>query len=486
MKVAFITAEMAPFAKEGGLADVAGALPKELAPLLDSISVFMPLYGHIDRDALGISKVTEFSDLSLNIQGEQEKFDLFRCEIDSGSVQINFIANNKYFGRNGVYCDPGSGAGFEDNNFRFLFFQRAVLHLLKSFPQLPDLIHCNDHQTALIPFYLKNHASKLHGCPSLLSIHNLAYQGLANPDILPFAGIDKSCFYPLSDLEFYGQFNPLKAGIINADKITTVSPTYAREIQEPEYGAGLEGVLRQRQKDLHGILNGVDYQIWNPETDLLIPHNYSANNLQGKSLNKQYLQKKFALNHADSQVPLMGIISRLVDQKGFDILLPAIESILREGSQIIILGSGEKSYRQALEALQQKNKGKMVFVHGYNNNLAHLIEAACDIYLMPSLYEPCGLNQLFSLRYGTIPVVRKTGGLADTVIDHHAFPDKSNGFHFSSYSTAELKSAISRAVDVYKNKAKWHKIVRRAMKADFSWPSSANIYYDLYNQIVKY
>ena len=481
-KVLLVSAEIVPFAKEGGLADVAGALPKALAEEGVDIRVVMPLYGSIERKSYGIKPVEGLEKLQIEMDGNLEAASIFTAKIPGSKVQVYFVANGRYFDRRGVYNDPDTGEGYPDNPHRFIFFQKAVVAMLGRLDWRPDVVHCNDYQTGLIPFYLQRNIGRT---ATLFSIHNLAYQGVQPADIIPTAEIPHHHFYPMSPFEFYGQVNMMKIGIVFSDLINTVSPTYAREIQKDrEFGCGLEGVLRSRASDLSGIVNGIDYTIWNPEVDKLIPHNFSAADLEGKAKNKKELLKRNSLPapKAGKRVPVIGIISRLADQKGFDILEETLDKIMQLDLQMVVLGTGQRKYHEMFEAAAKRYPDKLAVNLAFDNALAHLIEAGSDMFLMPSRYEPCGLNQLYSLRYGTIPIVRATGGLADTIADYKPVSGKGTGFVFKQYSAEALLESVKRAVAQFGDPDAWGGLVANAMAADYSWASSAKHYIALYNR----
>jgi starch synthase len=484
-RVLFASAEMVPFAKEGGLADVAGALPKALAELGVDIRAVMPLYGGIDRAKFAIKPLESIPPLQIPMGHETEIARIHSTTLPGGEVPVYMISNGRYFDRKGVYNDPETGEGYVDNALRFIFFQKAVMAMLRHLGWMPEVIHCNDFHTGLIPYYIRSRAGELSGLgASLFSIHNLAYQGVEPVEIMPIAEIPQQRFYPMSPFEFFGKVNLMKIGIVHASLINTVSPTYAREIQSSsEFGVGLEGVLRSRASDLSGIVNGIDYSVWNPEVDELIPHKFSAADLRDKAKNKQELQKRNGLPQV-KDMPVIGIISRLADQKGFDILEEALERIMGFDVQIVVLGTGLRKYHEIFEAAAKKFSRKLAVNLAFDNSLAHLIEAGSDMFLMPSRYEPCGLNQLYSLRYGTIPIVRATGGLADTIVDYAPAGNRGTGFAFKEYSGAALLQAVIRALKTFADETAWSGLIARAMAADFSWKSSAGKYLKLYNRAV--
>lgn len=458
MKIAICASEVVPFAKTGGLADVTGALALALEELKHEVVILMPKYKSIQDSKYRIKGLK--NDISYTLAGK--------------GVKVYFIESDAYFNRDEIYGDKKGDC--PDNLERFSYYCRRSIALLKELNFKPDIVHVHDWQASLIPVYLKtlfNDDRFFKGTRSLLTIHNLGYQGLFVKEEFPKLGLDWDLF-SLEGLEFYGRINLLKGGILFSDMINTVSPTYAKEIRTKEFGFGLEGVLTERQGRLHGILNGVDYSIWDPKTDKYIARNFEAKNLEGKAEDKKDLQKYCGLP-LEKETPLVGMVSRLAEPKGFDIIGKGIEKICKLGLQLVILGTGDARYHALLEAMAGKYP-KVVSVHlGFDDPLAHKIYAGSDIFLMPSNYEPCGLGQIISLKYGSIPVVFKTGGLADTV-------KKDYGFIFDEYSKDALVAVIREAVDVYKNKKSWNTLVNKAMDCDFSWQESAKRYVELYEK----
>lgn len=489
LKVLFAAAEVVPFAKVGGLADVAGALPKALQQRGLQMRVAMPLYGFIPREKFGLQKVSELDPISVPMGEDEEKAILWRSYLPDSQVEIYFLENQHFFGRSGVYSDPKTGEGYADNAHRFAFFDRAVLEWARRDGWRPDLIHGNDFHCGLIPPYLRMNFAQdpgLKGVKTVYSIHNLAYQGRFPMEAFSKLGLPQQLIHPMEALEYCGELNYMKAGLIFADVINTVSERYAREIQESaEFGVGMEGVLRSRSNDLYGILNGVDYTQWNPEDDPLVPHHYGPGDLSGKGKNKTALRKAFGLSEAGEEQPLIGMISRLADQKGFDLILRAAKKILALDLQLVILGTGQEEYHRKLRVLQKKHPRKMGLALTFDDRLAHQIEAGADMFLMPSRYEPCGLNQMYSLRYGTIPIVRATGGLADTIRDADQNPQSGNGFVFEKYQADQMLAAIRRAVRAFEDRSRWQELVDRAMAADFSWARSAQKYHQLYRRALE-
>ena len=393
-----------------------------------------------------------------------------------------------YFERDELYVDPKTGVDYEDNAERFALFCRAALETLKRLHWQPDVIHCNDWQTGLIPVYLKtvyNNDRFFNKTKTIFTIHNLAYQGNFPAEKLKITNIPEELFFPGSKLEFYKKLSFIKAGIEYSDLISTVSPTYAKEIQETgELGCGFNGILKNRSSDIFGILNGVDYSAWSPQTDDKLTIKYDFETISEKEKNKKHLLDLCGLPYKPD-VPLVGSVSRLADQKGFDLINQALDQIMQSNVQYIILGKGEEKYYKLFQEAQKKYPTQLSIHLKFDENLAHLLEAGCDMFLMPSKYEPCGLNQLYSLKYGTIPIVRATGGLADTVVDFTTNPKEGTGFAFRKFDSKELIKSIKSAVETYQNKTVWRDILKRAMNQDFSWENSSRDYIKLYSRLIK-
>ena len=483
MRIAEVSSEIIPYAKTGGLADVVGTLPLYLEKAGHEISIFMPFYKSVKESGIDI----KLSDITFDIPlGDIEHTVTLWKSIHHGSenIEIYFIQHDEYYDRDALY---GTESGdYQDNAERFIFFSRAVIEAIRRLGLSIDIIHCHDWQTALIPVYLKTlfaDNQKLSSIKTVLTIHNLAYQGLFLQEEMKLTGLDMSLFN-WKNLEHWGQVNFLKGGIVFADILTTVSKKYAEEIRTVEFGCGLEDVIKEYENKLYGIINGVDYSEWSPEIDNLIPHKYGVEDISGKSLCKRQLQKD--LNLPQTEVPLIAIIGRLAEQKGVDLLIVIIEDLMKRDLQLVILGIGDEKYHQMLKEAAPKYNSKLSVNIMFDNKLAHEIEAGADIFLMPSKYEPCGLNQMYSLRYGTIPVVRETGGLADTIIDSNDENLKNGtatGFTMKGYFAAELLFAIDRALEMYNSKAQWRSLIRNAMKQDWSWEKSANQYGKLFESI---
>ncbi len=478
LKVLIVSSEVAPFAKTGGLADVAGALPLALKSSGCNIKVFTPFYRETKNGNFNIEILEK--NIKAELIGSNLVFSLYKCR--KKGVDFYFVEGEKFFDRDFLYGTPSGD--YPDNAIRFAFFANAVLSSAIKINFKPDIIHCNDWQTALIPFYLKYKLKNLRffaNTKTLFTVHNLAYQGLFARETMPKVGVDYE-FFTMHALEFYGNFSFIKSGLLYSDAISTVSNGYAREILTKERGCGLEGLLSLRKNDIYGIVNGVDYSEWNPASDKFIKTNYDKKSLKNKRICKQDLLAQMKLS-APENAPLLGIISRLAHQKGIDIIADSMKDIVKMGCYLVILGRGDEKYQKLLFTLSKKYSKNLAVRIAFDNPLAHKIEAGCDMFLMPSRYEPCGLNQMYSLKYGTIPVVMATGGLDDTVIDYTQEPKNGNGFKFKEANRAGFLQTLKRAVFVYKNKKTWQKLMLRAMEFDFSWKHSAKEYIKLYNKI---
>ena len=484
MNILLATSEAVPFAKTGGLADVCGALPVEIAKLGHEIAVVMPAYRQVRQSGQKIESTG--IELSIPIGRKTVVGTVLRSTLPDSNVPVYLIDQPGYFDRPGLYQHDGKD--YIDNCERFVFFSRAVLEIIEQL-QLPvDILHANDWQTGLVPAYLKLEYA---GVPryehirSVLTIHNMAYQGQFWHWDMLLTGLDWK-YFNWQQMEFFGNLNLLKTGLVFADYLTTVSPRYAQEIQTPEHGFGLEGVLNQRRHALSGIINGVDYRQWNPATDPHLAERYDANTFRtGKPICKQALQAELGLPQ-NPETPLIGFVGRLVDQKGLDLITQLLKDTLatRE-TQWAILGTGEAKYHELLPTLAARFPQRLAVRLDFSDPLAHRIEAGSDIFMMPSRFEPCGLNQLYSLRYGTVPLVRATGGLADSITNvtpETLATSTGNGFSFQNYSTTALSETLDRALAAYGDSATWQKIVQTGMTQDWSWARSARQYIGLYEE----
>jgi starch synthase len=479
MKICFLASEVAPLAKTGGLADVAGALPRYLLDRGHDIRVFMPLYSSIGLSGLGAAHVDVAQDVPLQLGFHQYRFSLLEARVPNSSVPIFLVHCPPAFDRPSLYTNSA------DEHLRFLVFQRAVLESCQRLAFAPDIIHCNDWHTALTPLLLRAAYawdSLFARSRTVMSIHNIGYQGVFPAATMYDIGADvRMLVDPI--VHTSGGINWMREGLRLADRVTTVSPTYAREICTPLGGHGLDVVLRSRGDGVVGILNGVDYSEWNPETDRYLKHRYSIKDLSGKAATKRSLLDWLNLPTAPT-TPLLGIVSRMTGQKGFDLLFDSLPDVLTNRDvALVALGSGEARYENFFADLQRRFPDRVVFTRGYNEELSHLIEAASDMFLMPSQYEPCGLNQMYSLKYGTVPIVRNTGGLADSVQMWDPATQTGTGIVFNDFDGPAVRWAIHTALDLYKDTDAWQQIIRNAMRQDYSWEKQGAEYERLYESL---
>jgi starch synthase len=476
VKVLFAVSECGPFAKSGGLADVAGSLPKELKNLGTDVRVILPKYGTISEGfKKEMKKVKEFS-VSVGWRNQYCGIE----QLDYQGMIFYFIDNEYYFKRDRLY-------GYFDDGERFSYFNRAVLEAVEQLNFFPDLLHCHDWHTAMIPYLLRTEYYKRVGyglIRTVFTIHNLQFQGIFPKEVLgDLLGMDNQSFHP-QHVEFFGNINFMKGALVSADKITTVSPTYKEEIQTLEYGEKLEGLLKTREEDLLGILNGIDGECYNPATDPFIYQTFTLDDVHKKAVNKREIQKLFGLPQ-NVTGPMIVVISRLTKQKGLDLIKCVLREILREDVQVIILGTGDYEYEEHLRQTARVYPEKLKVYTGFNEDLAHKLYAAADLFLMPSLFEPCGLGQLIAMKYGAIPIVRETGGLNDTVEAWNEFTGEGNGFSFSHFNAHDMLYTIRRAISFYHDRDSWDTIVKRAMEMDNSWAKSAFKYNQLYAELIS-
>ena len=476
MKVLYVASEAVPFAKTGGLADVAGSLPKALAEAGVDARVIMPKYGKIPEEYR--NAMEHVYDGTLPVAWREKYVGIDKYELNG--VTFYFVDNQEYFNREGFY-------GYDDDAERFSFFSRAVLNLLPALDFWPDVINANDWHAGLVPVLLKlEHMGdeRYERIKTVYTIHNLKYQGIFPKDVMSdVLGLDWK-YFNNGDLEFYDAVNFMKGGLIYADYITTVSKTYAQEIQYEYFGEHLDGLLRKRSDSLFGIVNGLDYDVYNPRTDENIYETYDIDSVDRKIDNKVSLQRELGLPE-NRKVPVVALVSRLVEAKGMDLLVRMLDEILQhEDIQFVLLGTGDKVYEEWFKGLAWRFPRKVSVNIKFSNRLAQCIYAGADIFLMPSNYEPCGIGQLIALRYGTIPVVRKTGGLSDTVIPYSKYTEQGNGFVFENYNAHEMMATLRRALSHYGNYAVWKQIMRNAMTSDYSWNESAREYIRLYEQLL--
>ena len=474
-----ISSEITPFAKTGGLADVVETLSSALTGLGNEVFLIMPAYRRV---LAGNASLRETAiKFSVPIAQRYETASVLTTRIGQYS-SVYFVRSDKYFDREFLYGT--AQADYPDNLERYTFFCRSALEILRRMPVA--IIHCHDWQAALTAVFLKvqsGHYGELASAKTVFTIHNLAFQGIFWRPDWPILGLPEHLYTP-QYLEFYSNFNLLKGALVFADKITTVSPTYASEIMTPEQGYGLDGVLRERKGDVAGILNGVDYNHWNPAVDPWIVEQYTEQDLTGKKRCKEALQRSLKLP-VNERVPVIGMISRLTTQKGFDLVETIFDRLMERELQLVLLGSGEQHYQEFFNLAANRFSKQVAVRIGFDETLAHQIEAGADIFLMPSHYEPCGLNQMFSLKYGTIPIVRSVGGLRDTVVDYSPEKAAGTGFVFSAYEGDALLSAIDRALRTFSDKPAWSALEQRAMGMDFSWSRSAQQYSNLYRELFE-
>ncbi|MFI3230331.1 MAG: glycogen synthase GlgA [bacterium] len=478
MKILYVASEVAPFIKTGGLADVAGALPKTLAKKGEDIRVVLPLYKNIAYEHT--EKMKLIAEFEINVAWRKQYCGVL--ELVQDDVVYYFIDNKHYFGRDGIY-------GYDDDAERFAYFSRAVIEMLKEIQFQPDVINANDWQSALIPSYLKLQYGFdifYKDVKSIITIHNIAYQGRFGKHVLQDVVGISDYHFDNGFFEQDGDVNFLKAAIVAADAVTTVSKTYADEIKYDYHGHELHHILKQNESKLHGILNGIDVDIYNPETHESLFFNYNHENLENKEKNKQELLKRVSLKDAGEDTPVIGIISRFVDHKGFDLVEKVLEDILSYDIKLVVLGTGDFRYEQMFHQAKRNFPSKISVNIAFSEDLANKIYAGCDMFLMPSKSEPCGLAQMISMRYGTIPIVRETGGLADTVKPYRKDLDEGNGFTFKNINAHDMLFVVREACGFYKNdRERWNSIVKRNMQEDFSWDKSAGEYLDVYNSLLK-
>jgi len=480
LKILLASSEFTPLAKTGGLADVNSALSGYLHQKGHDIRVLLPFYATLNAAELDIEPVADLQNLTVRIGLRDIEYSIDKGRPRAGGLPVYLLRCSEFYDRPAFYT---SGA---DEHLRFILLSRVAIEMCQHMRFAPDIFHCHDWHTALIPLFLRTIYSwdKLFArSRSVLTIHNIGYQGVFGADILDDLTLGPGAYFVHQQDLAEGRINFLKMGLLLADLLTTVSPTYAREIQGPDYGMWLDGILQARSSSLVGILNGVDYGEWNPQTDPLIPKNFSSRALSGKAVCKQALMTEMGLN-GGLEPPLIGVVTRLVSQKGVDLMAQVLPELLAERDfSLAVLGSGEPQYEAFFESLEHSWPGRVGFYRGYNNELAHRIEAGSDMFLMPSAYEPCGLNQMYSLKYGTIPIVRETGGLADSVQQIDGTGKQGTGVLFRHYDGTGLSWAITRALDLFEDQALWRKVMRNGMRMDFSWEQQGAEYVDIFRKL---
>jgi starch synthase len=486
MRVLLASAEVTPFSKVGGLGDVAGALPKALQKIGVDVGVITPLYGSISKERFGLEPTPATAPFEVPVGATSWPAQVWHAPLPGTTVPVYFIASTAFFDRPGIYQDPETGRGYEDEAERFAFFSRGVLRACEILDLAPDILHLNDFHTSLVVGYLRYRPTehpRVASSRTVFTIHNLGYQGVFPLSLGETVGLPPEASAPMAPLEFNHKANLMKLGVALADAVTTVSPTYALEIQRsPDLGMGLQGVLRHRSTSVTGILNGIDYEIWNTEHDPHIAAPYSVDDLSGKAENRARLLQTFGWED-QGDGPVVAMIGRLAAQKGWDLVLEAGRRMVKLGVRLAVLGTGDSTYERGLVQLSKRHPNRVGAALRFDEGLAHLMEAGADIFLMPSRYEPCGLNQMISLRYGTIPVVRDTGGLSDTITEYDPATGRGTGFLFKEYSAESMLKALVRAVKVFRQPELWSGVVRNAMLEDHSWESSAKAYLQLYERV---
>jgi starch synthase len=481
-KICFVASEITPLAKTGGLADVAGALGRYLHAQGHDVRLFMPYYSTINLHGQTPVAVPEVQQVEVQLGSQQIAFSLYSTTLPGSDVRVHLVDCPQLYARDSLYTSAA------DEHLRFFLFQIAVLESCQRLRFQPDVMHCNDWHTGLLPQLLRTRYAwdaLFAQTRTLLTIHNIGYQGLFPAATATELGLDATPGLLDAGELAKGNVNWLRQGLLLADAISTVSPTYAQEICTPQGGYGLDDTLRARTQPAIGILNGVDYDDWNPEVDRLLSHHYSADQLEGKRKLKAELQERFGLQR-DGGAPLAGIVSRLTAQKGFDLLFDTLPGILdSQPLQMAILGTGEPRYVSFFADLVRRFPGRVAFHTGYHEELAHLIEAGSDMFVMPSLYEPCGLNQMYSLKYGTVPIVRRTGGLADSVQMWDPQSGQGTGVVFNDFDAPAMRWALGAALDLYADRESWSRIMRNGMRKDFSWRSQGREYERLYQQLIE-
>ncbi|HPG29231.1 MAG TPA: glycogen synthase GlgA [bacterium] len=481
MNIIFFSSEVFPFSKTGGLADVSAGLPKALKKLGNDIRIFTPYYKSCEKFN---PVLIQDSKIAIKIGGTDVEAEIYQTTLPDSDVPVYMIDNKNYFFRESLYS--WNNVDYEDNFSRFVLFQRASIEYLKKINFIPDIVHSNDWPSALVSAYFKTiYSGFFPRVKTVFTIHNIGFQGFYWVWDMKLTGLPFELFN-WRQLEYYGKINLMKGGIVFSDAVTTVSPTYSREILSAQYAYGLQSVLEEYKNKISGIINGVDYGEWSPETDKYIPYKYGIDTLENKYENKKMLLKQCGFS--DNGAPLFGMISRLVEQKGIRFIIENIKQLMEKKMKIVILGTGDKFIESRLESIGKEHPDKFKVFINFNTELSHLIEAGSDIYLMPSLFEPCGLNQLYSMKYGTIPLARRTGGLADTIID--ATPQnikigEATGFLFNNIDNLEFLNKINKAIELFNDKSLWNRIIKNAMSKKWSWDFSAGKYLELYDSLIK-
>lgn len=486
LNIVHVASEFAPLVKVGGLADMVSALAGAQARAGHAVAVMIPAYRGVELPAGWTREPLGRFDVPWGLKREPASIERVREKASGVEVLlVGHEGDRRFFDRPGVYDDPDSGQGWKDNAERYLFFNRAVIAGLSHLDRACDVLHGHDHQAAWASCFVRVHdaaSPRFAGTATVFTLHNMGYQGIHDAFVLGLAGIPQSAFYPTSPFEFWGRVNYMKVGIAFSDALTTVSPRYAEEIRSSEeFGCGLESLLERRRADLRGILNGIDLDVWNPATDAYLSSHYSAEDLSGKDACRTSLLEAAGFDTA-AKGPVIGIVTRLAEQKGLDLLEHGAQAGFELPARLVVLGSGEPRYEAFLTRLMEANPGRVYFRRGFDEGFAHLVSAGSDMYLMPSRYEPCGLNQMYAMRYGTPPVVRATGGLADTVREFDSMTGTGTGFLFQDYDVEDMIGALRRAMAIHRQPELWRVVQRNGMARDFSWTRSAAEYDTVYRE----
>lgn len=487
MRVLFCTAEIHPFSRVGGLAEFSGMLPVNMLASGIEVAVITPFYRQVNRNVAEIVPIENMQQLDVNIGSEVFKVSYHQSTLPETSIPVYFVECDTFFGRDGIYSNPNDKAGFADSHRRFGLFQRAILKFIEHRMFYPDILHLNDHHTSLLSALIKSREDELKDIKTVLTVHNAAYQLEAAEEFAFALGMSEKLFEPEGKYKRHEHINFLRAGICFADKIVAVSPNYAEEIKNGggELSHGLWDILHKREDDFSGILNGIDDKVWDPKSDTLITENFGQKSLVKKLKNKEELLAKNGLDYSNLDVPTIGMITQLTDNKGFDLLTPVFDKLFTFDLHLVMLGTGDPKYHKLLESVKMRFPHKFGLNLTYSNEMAHQILAGSDFFLIPSRYEPCGQQQMQAMRYGTVPIVRATGGLADSVMNVSDDCSEGCGFTYNDYDSTQMLKAVWRAISAYKDKKSFKKIVLRAMKQDFSWRVTTDKYIEVYNQLMN-
>jgi len=487
VRVLFCTAEIHPFSRVGGLAEFSNMLPSIVNTSVDEVAIITPFYRQVKKNIAEIVPVEGLNQLEIYLGGESFKVGFYKSVLPESSIPVYFVECDTFFGRDGIYSNPNDKSGFADNHRRFGLFQKAIIAFIESKVFVPDIIHLNDHHTSLVPAIIKSREDELKDIKTVLTVHNAAYQMEVEESFAYDLGISDKLFEPQGPYQRHGFINFLRAGVLFADKVVAVSPTYAEEIKNDggNLSHGLGNILNNKGDNFSGILNGIDDKAWDPKSDDLIAATFGQKSLAKKLTNKEELLARNGLDYSNLEVPTIGMITQLTDNKGFDLLTPVFDKLFTFDLHLVMLGTGDPKYHKLLESVKMRFPHKFGLNLTYSNRIAHQILAGSDFFLIPSRYEPCGQQQMQAMRYGTIPIVRATGGLADSVINVSEDFSDGSGFTYENYDSTQMLKAVWRAISSYKDKKSFKKIVLRAMKQDFSWQVTADKYLEIYKSLIN-